>query len=163
MSIGCALAAGTAPAGQVATDETEIRNARMAFNRAIHEQDAQAISRVLSPEYHIVTNRNQKSHGRVTEQKTWQELFDQDPSFTCQRDSNQIQVNSGWGQAQELGNWTCSFKVDGEAVKASGIYAAKWQRSEDGRWLVQAEVFTALSCEGGDAGCSAPQPAEPGD
>lgn len=152
------LCAGLAHAGPAVTDEQGIRQARAAFNAAIEQQDAEAIAEFLSPEYHIVTSRNQQTHGRADNAREWAEIFAEDPGFKCRRDAGDIEVNASWGQAQELGRWTCWFNVDGEAVEAAGVYAAKWLLAESGRWLVLSEVFTATRCSGSEPGCAAPNP-----
>jgi len=146
-------------AGPAATGEQAIREVRAAFNIAIRERNADAIPGFLAPEYHIVSSRNHQVHGNETERQTWSDWFAADPLALCQRDTREIRVNTGWGQAQELGDWFCRFSVEDEATEASGVYAAKWQRAVDGRWLILAEVFTALDCTGSEAGCSAPEPA----
>jgi hypothetical protein len=44
---------------------------------------------------------------------------------------------------------------EGSIVQASGVYAAKWQRTDNGEWVLQAEVFTTLTCDGP---CKKPDP-----
>jgi ketosteroid isomerase-like protein len=141
-------------------DEENIRSARFEFNQAIKDQDVAAISRYFAPEYHIVTGRSQQSHGIEAERDLWASTFANDPKFTCQRDTRELRINRSWGLAEELGDWNCYFTAEGETVHASGVYAAKWQRSAGGSWLIQSEVFTTMACEGNEAGCKPPEPIE---
>src|SRR6185436_3505027 len=56
------------------------------------------------------------------------------------------------------GDWKGSYVTAGSKAQASGVYSAKWQRTLDGRWLLQAEVFTTMACEGAPVACVPPQP-----
>ena len=145
-------------AAESAAAESAIRATREKFNEAIEKQDVDAINPIFAPNYHIVTGRSAQFHGAVSEYQNWQQLFERDPTFICRREPREIRTNVEWGLAEELGNWTCSYTVESEKSNASGVYAAKWQRSEDGAWLLQSEVFTTLTCNGGDSGCQRPDP-----
>jgi hypothetical protein len=71
------------------------------------------------------------------------------------RTPREIAINEAWGIAEELGNWNGRYTADGTLVQASGVYSAKWQLTENGEWVVQAEIFTTLNCEGP---CEKPDP-----
>lgn len=139
----------------------EIRNARERFNEAIANHDAETIGTLLAPEYHIVTGRSDQFHGAKEESLRWVFVFEKDPTVIYSRISREIRVNELWGLAQELGDWTGSYSVENEKTNASGVYSAKWQRAENGEWLIQVEVFTTLECDGADGGangCVRPDP-----
>lgn len=138
--------------------DREVRDARARFNAAIVERDAAAIGRLLAPGYHIVTGRSDHSHGASAEQAKWKERFAADPTVSYLRTPREVRVNEAWGLAEELGDWAGSYAIAGAAAKASGVYSAKWQRTVDGRWLLQAEVFTTMRCEGPAAACVPPEP-----
>ena len=135
-----------------------VRKAREAFNQAIARKDAAGIGALLAPTYHIVTGRSDQFHGSAEEMKNWADRFRSDPAMTYRRTPREVTVNEAWGLAQEVGDWAGRYTAAGGPAAASGVYAAKWQRAVDGRWLVQAEVFTTLKCEGPAQGCPAPQP-----
>jgi len=139
-------------------DEESISNARRAFNQAIRDQDVAAIGGFLAPGYHIVTGRSQQSHGVAAERDLWASMFAADPTFVCQRDSRELRINHAWGLAEELGDWNCYFTAENQPVHASGVYAAKWQRTLGGTWLIQSEVFTTMDCKGNEQGCKPPDP-----
>jgi ketosteroid isomerase-like protein len=125
-----------------------IRVARERFNKAIAQQDAGAIGAFLAPNYHIVTGRSDQFHGAQDEPLRWAQVFESDPSVIYVRTPREIRVNEAWGLAEELGGWTGRYRINSETVHASGVYSAKWQRAENGEWLIQTEVFTTLECDG---------------
>lgn len=142
----------------VAGGETAVRAAREEFNAAIVRRDADAIVRLLAPGYHVVTGRSDQSHGVETEREKWKGRFAADPTVSYRRSPREVRVNEVWGLAHESGDWQGSYATAGNPAKASGVYAAKWQRAADGRWLLQAEIFTTMACEGAPVGCPPPDP-----
>ena len=138
--------------------EAAIRAAREEFNAAIMRRDPDAIVRLLAPGYHIVTGRSDQSHGVANEREKWEARFAADPTVTYRRTPREVRVNEAWGLAEETGDWAGTYTTSGNRAKASGVYAAKWQRAVDGRWLLQTEVFTTLACEGAAVACPPPDP-----
>lgn len=138
----------------------QIREARERFNTAIAERDLEAIGSLLAPEVHVVTGRGTQYHGKPQMLEVWQRIFAADPTLIYRRTPREVQVNEPWGLAEEVGDWTGSYTVAGEAVQSSGRYAAKWQRTPGGEWVLTAEVFTTFACEGPPAGCPPPTPIE---
>lgn len=135
--------------------ETAIRDARIRFNEALAARDLKVIGSFLLPTYHIVTGRSVQAHGRDSALESWTALF-RDPTLHYIRSTRTVYVNETWGLAEELGDWKGQFTASDGPVRASGVYAAKWQRDDGGRWRLQAEVFTTLACEGGAVGCTPP-------
>ena len=132
-----------------------IRAAREAFNRAIAEKDAKRIRPLLAASYHLVTGRSDQFHGADEEEIRWAELFQNDPTSVYRRTPREITTNDSWGIAEELGNWQGEYSIKGNLVRASGVYAAKWQRTAQGNWVLQAEVFTTIKF---DESCLPPDP-----
>ena len=132
-----------------------IRAAREAFNRAIAEKDAKRIRPLLAASYHLVTGRSDQFHGADEEEIRWADLFKQDPTSVYRRTPREITTNESWGIAEELGNWQGEYSINGELVRASGVYAAKWQRTQNGNWVLQAEIFTTINF---DERCIPPDP-----
>lgn len=139
----------------MATSDELIRAARERFNIAIEYKDAEAIHALLAPSYHLVTGRSAQFHGADEEQARWSDLFRTDPSAVYRRTPREIIVNEEWGIAEELGNWQGAYTAADALIQASGVYAAKWQHAENGEWVLQAEVFTTLVCNGP---CDPPDP-----
>lgn len=138
--------------------EDLIREARERFNEAIVSRDVETIRSLLAPEYHIVTGRSEQSHGADLEAKRWSERFRTDPTVTYRRTPREVTINEDWGLAEELGNWRGSYTTEGALVHTSGVYAAKWQRTDSGDWVLQAELFTTITCTGPQSGCRPPDP-----
>lgn len=138
--------------------EDLIRAVREKFNIAIAEQDVPTIRSLLASSYHIVTGRSDQSHGADQEAKRWTERFRNDPTTLYRRTTRDVTINEDWGMAEELGNWKGNYTSHGSIVHASGVYAAKWQRTTNGDWVLQAEMFTTLTCTGPEDGCIPPDP-----
>ncbi len=140
---------------QQLTSTDLIRSARERFNLAIAEKDPGRIHPLLAPTYHLITGRSDQFHGADEEDQRWASLFQNDPTAVYRRTPREITANESWGIAEELGNWQGTYTANGVLINASGVYAAKWQRTTKGEWVLQAEVFTTLTCEGP---CSPPDP-----
>jgi ketosteroid isomerase-like protein len=153
--LGLAIA-GVAVAAE--SSEAQIAEARERFNRAIADRDLETIGSVLAPELHVITGRGTQYHGKAHELAVWERMFAEDSTVSYRRAPREIQINELWGLAEEIGDWTGSYTVAGEAVHSSGRYAAKWQRTRGGLWVLTSEVFTTLACEGPSAGCPPPTP-----
>jgi len=139
------------------TDEAAIRAARSAFNVAIRQQDADTILSFFAPEYHLVTGSSVQAHGINSQQQMWTDTFVESPGFYCQRDIRELRINENWGLAEELGDWNCYDQPENHSTHYSGVFSAKWQRSSQGEWLIQSEVFTTMHCESSDSGCKPPK------
>ena len=137
------------------TSNEMIRSAREKFNIAIANKDAEIIRSLLAESYHIVTGRSDQFHGQDEEAKRWSQVFESDSTAIYIRTPRKITVNEAWGIAEELGNWQGSYTLDGKLVSASGVYSAKWQRTKNNDWVLQAEVFTTIEF---DKGCVPPDP-----
>lgn len=132
-----------------------IRAAREAFNHAIAEKDAKRIRLLLAPTYHLITGRSDQFHGADEEEIRWADLFQSDPTAVYRRTPREITANDSWGIAEELGNWQGEYSINGNLVRASGVYAAKWQRTQQDNWVLQAEIFTTIKY---DEACIPPEP-----
>lgn len=145
------------PEGSVSQDdESQIRQARQVFNQAIRDQDFDAIVQFSAPDYHLISGRSVQIHGKDAVRDLWETYLASAEEVYCQRDTREIRVNTPWGLAEELGDWKCYSSNQGEPVHASGVYAAKWQRSKSNQWLIQSEVFTTMGCDGPETGCKPP-------
>ena len=135
------------------TSSDLIRSARETFNIAIAEKNSKAIRPLLALSYHLVTGRSDQFHGADEEEIRWADLFQSDPTAVYRRTPREITTNEAWGIAEELGNWQGTYTTNGILVNASGVYAAKWQRSTSGAWVLQSEVFTTINF---DKACAPP-------
>jgi hypothetical protein len=137
------------------TSSDLIRSAREVFNIAIAEKNSKGIRPLLAPSYHLVTGRSDQFHGADEEEIRWAELFQTDPTAVYRRTPREITTNEAWGIAEELGNWQGTYTANRTLVNASGVYAAKWQRTTTGTWVLLAEVFTTINF---DEACAPPDP-----
>lgn len=137
------------------TSSEPILTAREAFNLAIAGKDAKRIRPLLAASYHLVTGRSDQFHGADEEERRWAELFQTDPGAHYRRTPRQVTANEAWGLAEELGDWQGTYTVNRILVKASGVYAAKWQRTQQSNWVLQAEIFTTINF---DEACIPPDP-----
>lgn len=128
------------------TTHEQILAAREASNRAIADRDPAAIVAWLQPHYHVVTARGVHRQGRDESAKTWADLFARDPHVTYLRTPGEIHVNDALGMAEEHGRWTGTVSDEQGQVRLTGVYAAKWQRTDEG-WRLEAEIFTPLTSE----------------
>ena len=148
------------------TSDEMIHEARERFNIAIENKNVEIIRSLLAPSYHIVTGRSDQSHGQDEEANRWSNVFQSDPTAIYRRTPREITINEAWGIAEELGNWQGSYTLrhsfasqgdalENKIVQASGVYSAKWQRTKNNHWVLQAEVFTTINF---DAACVPPDP-----
>ena len=135
------------------TSSDLIRSARETFNIAIAEKNAKAIRPLLAPSYHLVTGRSDQFHGADEEEIRCAELFQSDPTAIYRRTPREITTTEAWGIAEELGNWQGEYTFNRELVHASGVYAAKGQRTIQSAWVLQSEVFTTINF---DKACAPP-------
>ena len=139
----------------MSSSENLILATRERFNIAIANKDVITIRALLAPTYHIVTGRSDQNHGADEEATRWAEVFRADHTAIYRRTPREITINESWGIAQELGNWQGSYTLKKKLVHASGVYSAKWQRTINNTWVLQAEVFTTIDF---DEDCLPPDP-----
>jgi uncharacterized protein (TIGR02246 family) len=141
-----------------AAPESDIRAARTRFNRALETQQLNELADLFAPDYQLISGRGDRVQGAEAHKEMWRKTFTDDPTFNCQRTPDEINVNADWGLARETGSWLCTQTVEGTPAQYAGVYAAKWQATENSRWVLQSEVFTTLSCAGPPAACRRPDP-----
>jgi hypothetical protein len=64
-----------------------------------------------------------------------------------QRQSVSVSVSANWPLAYEEGVWSGYVGDVSSAPVIGGRYSAQWVK-RDGKWLIRAEVFVALTCSG---------------
>jgi ketosteroid isomerase-like protein len=149
------------PSAPESASATGVREARARFNAAIERRDTLAIRRLLLPSYHIVNGRSVQRHGQEAGLAMWTDAYRGDSSVSYVRTPRTVRVNEAWGLAAEAGDWTGDLAGRAGRVRSSGVYAAKWQRTSDGEWRLQAETFTTLDCQGSAGRCPPPDPITP--
>jgi uncharacterized protein (TIGR02246 family) len=146
----CGLAAPAVLAQE--SDESMIRAARARSNAAIAKHDLDGISRVWMEDVHIVTSTSARGTGRDENRQRMGRQFASRPDTTYVRRTTDVQVYAPWSVASERGEWTGTWtELDGR-VTIGGTYLAQW-RKVGAEWLIQAELFVPLRCEGSQRYC----------
>ncbi len=118
--------------------------ARKRFNAAILVRNVDAICAFFSDDYHILTAFGIQSQGVDEQHRRWSRAFQLDPILLYRRRTRELRCNEHLGAAEELGSWVGRFSSKQQVSLVAGVYSAKWQRQDNGRWLIQSEVFTML-------------------
>ena len=136
-----------------ASSAAAIRAARQAYNAAIARGDADAVAALVVEHYVSVSSVGAQNHGREEARANYAEIAKL--GWSIVRTPRDVRVNDAWGSAQELGDWVVKRERPTVAT-VRGVYSAKWLRTTTGEWRVQAEVFTAMTCEGDKVACAPP-------
>ena len=140
------------PTSATATsDESAIRDARAAQNRAIVAGDVARIAEFWTDDVEIRRGLGQLVVGRAEYSKLFADDRNRDSALVYQREPTAVDVSPKWPLAYESGTWAGHLKrVDGPAI-IRGRYSAQWVKRGN-RWLIRGEVYVALTCAG--AGCA---------
>lgn len=141
---GCSTVAAT-PIGHSrhAADEQAIRAARLAQNEAIAAADADRVATFWTDDVVIRRGLGPLVVGR----EGYRQLFVGDPATIYVRLPTGIEVSDQWPFAFETGDWSGHPGGASAPAVIGGRYSAQWVK-RDGRWLIRAEVFVALTCSG---------------
>ena len=147
---GCTAASLTAPApGEHAADVQAIRSARYAQNEAIAVGDADGTAAFWTDDVVIRRGLGPLVVGR----EAYRQLFVGDQAIVYVRLPTAIEVSEQWPLAFETGEWAGHPGSAGAPAVIGGRYSAQWVK-RNGRWLIRAEVFVALTCSA--VGCASP-------
>ncbi|MFW6085131.1 MAG: YybH family protein [Gemmatimonadota bacterium] len=148
---GCSATIRQSPPS--AADEVEtIREARLAQNRAIREQDLDAIAEVLESDVHVTSGIGIHVVGRDNYRDAYAQDFEVLENVSYVRMPDEIElsnVETGLAEriAAESGTWTGSFVTPRGPAQMRGVYSAMW-RKRAGRWRINSEIFVSLTCSG---------------
>lgn len=147
---GCTKSLMTAPAPAAhAADAQAIRAARHAQNEAIAVGDADGTAAFWTDDVVIRRGLGPLIVGR----EAYRQLFVTDPATIYVRTPSAVEVSDQWPLAFETGEWSGHPGSAGAPAVIGGRYSAQWVK-RNGRWLIRAEVFVALTCSA--VGCSWP-------
>jgi ketosteroid isomerase-like protein len=133
-------------------EDQAIRAARARSNAAIAAHDLDGISRVWMDDVHIVTSTSARGTGRDENRQRMGSQFASRPDTTYVRQTGQVDVYAPWAVASERGEWTGRWTEPDGTVTIRGTYLAQW-RKIGAEWLIQAEVFVPVHCEGSEKYC----------
>jgi len=143
------------PAPSAESEVEAIREARLAQNRAIREQDLDAIIEVFEPDVHATSGIGIHIVGRDAYRRAYQDDFEVLESVIYTRTPDEIELSSVETSlveriAAESGTWTGSFVTPRGPAEMRGVYSAMW-RKRGGHWRINSEIFVSLTCSG--SGC----------
>lgn len=154
MIAGLSLCAARIAGAQEPLTEAAVRAARAASNAAIARRDTIALEAMVSALYHSVSSRNAHTNGRAEVRRQWNQQFTAHADVSYVRTPTAVRLFAPWEMAEETGTWVGRWTEPDGRVEIRGGYAAKWRRI-NGRWLLEAEVFTPRWCTG-SAYCTRP-------
>jgi ketosteroid isomerase-like protein len=134
------------------SDEARIRAARAASNRAIAAHDVAGALAVLDDGFHAAISSGAFRTSREEMGRAFAERFEAFPDAVYVRTPVTVEVEADGAVAAEVGEWVGSWTTEEGPFRTGGRYAAHWRKAADGRWLIRAELFVPLFCEG--PGCS---------
>lgn len=134
------------------SDEALIRAARASSNRAIAAHDVAGALAVLDDGFHAAISSGAFRTSRDEMGRAFAERFDAFPDAVYVRTPVTVEVATNGAVAAEAGEWVGSWTTEQGPFRTGGRYAAHWRKAADGRWLIRAELFVPLFCEG--PGCS---------
>ena len=129
--------------------EQAIRNARALSNRAGAAHDTAGFGAFLLPDVHLTRGTGILVSGRAAYIALVAEGWAADSTQLYVRSPARIEVSSDQVRAAEHGTWVGTLRSAAGVTRQRGSYLAHW-RLERGAWLIQAEVFVLLACEGPD-------------
>jgi ketosteroid isomerase-like protein len=140
---GAALSLPSRALAQGATNSeaTAIRVARRAQNAAIAAGQFDSVATFWLPDIAIVAGLGVTLQGR----DVLRAAFAADSGVIYERSTTTVEVSQKWPIAWEEGTWTGRLNRKPAPPLIAGRYSAQW-RKVDGRWLIRAEQFVALTC-----------------
>lgn len=125
----------------------EIYESRVEFNRALRDEDIQAIRSVLSNDVVLVTATDSLLFvGRDAQLEVWAKNFGDDARLVYQRETRCITLSPIYPIAMEAGVWRGAMQA-GDEDYVGGAYTAKW-RLIDEKWRIEAETYMTTNCGG---------------
>lgn len=122
----------------------EICLARKSYNNAILHRNVDAICTFFASDYFVMTAQGVQSRGILEQHQRWSASFDADPIICYRRRTRDLRISKQFASAEELGSWVGKYSLNHNIIFVAGIYSAKWQMQNEGKWLIQAEIFTIL-------------------
>jgi ketosteroid isomerase-like protein len=141
------IISNTVLAASIADDTQSIQAARKAFNQAIAAHDIDSMRSFLAEDYVITISTGQIQRSRDAHIESFVAHFKEFPDVVYVRTPDEIKISQAYPLAIESGTWTGSRSTAAGALKNGGSYSAAWKKTEKG-WLIYAELFVAIDCEG---------------
>jgi ketosteroid isomerase-like protein len=122
----------------------DIYLARIRYNDAILHRNVDAICTFFASDYFIMTAQGIQSWGIPEQYQRWSASFESDPIVCYRRRTRDLRISEQFASAEEHGNWVGKYSLNQNVIFVAGVYSAKWKMQNDGKWLIQTEIFTIL-------------------
>lgn len=137
------------------SDASAVRAARAAQNEAIAAGDLELVTSFWTDDITVRRALGGSVAGRTAARAAFEPPAGAAATTTTRivyrRSPSDVEVSAQWPLAYETGVWEGREGSRDGPVIIGGRYSAQWVQ-RNGRWLIRAEVFVALTCAG--AGCS---------
>ena len=127
------------------SDTTGVRNVRALSNQAIALHDSVAFASSLRADLRVTTSTGKHYDNRDQYLASMAGQWRSDTSMRYVRTPSRIEVSADRVRASEEGTWAGT--AGGGASTFGGCYLAHWVR-EGGNWVLIAELFVGLRCDG---------------
>ena len=121
-----------------------IRAARVAQNAAMAAGDVERAASWWTDDVAIRRGLGAPVNGIAAYKAILERAPVSDTALVYDRKTTGVTVSDHWPLAFETGTWVARRGGKGAAL-ISGQYSAQWVK-RDGKWLIRAEVFVALTC-----------------
>jgi hypothetical protein len=105
------------------------------------------MARLWMATLHVVASTSDQIAGRAENQRRFAQQFARRPDLVYVRQPTAIAVYQPWDVAAERGEWSGRWTDSSGVVEIGGSYLAQW-RKVGNEWLIQAEVYVPLHCNG---------------
>jgi ketosteroid isomerase-like protein len=136
---------------QMPADERAIRQVRSESNAAIDRHDVPGVLATLEPEYRVSSSSGNFLDGRDAMGDAFADVFARFSDAKYVRTTTTIELSTAGPYAAETGEWVGTWTTPEGPHRTGGRYIAYWRKTGD-RWLIHAELYVPLFCDG--AGCS---------
>jgi ketosteroid isomerase-like protein len=143
--IGClvigAVVIGLGCAADSENDREAIRQADIAFNRAVAEKDIEAFSELVAQE--AVFYGTGLAEGREAVVRSWKPYFEPEASVTLSWSPGSAEVSASGDLGYTRGSYEMSVQDDnGARQRFAGSYVTIWEKGGDGRWRAAVDIGT---------------------
>lgn len=80
-------------------------------------------------------------NGRLANMRAFHNEFQTRENVLYVRTTTSVELFPTWNMAAEYGTWVGTWTANGEPVRISGSYYAKWHKM-NGVWKIRAEIYT---------------------
>ncbi len=144
---GALLVAAPQAGAQVTSDEAEIRRTRTESNQAIARHDVPAVLATMVEDFHVSISTGAFRSSRAEMGEAFAMRFEEFEDALYVRTPTTVEISSAGPVASEIGEWVGSWTTAEGPFRTGGRYVAYWKKVE-GKWLIHAELYVPLFCEG---------------